>query len=259
MTKKLSLIAICAIFSMFFFVSCGSDEDEDAVDTEADTQSDTDTSDSSDSEVVDTDSTTDTTPLPPIICGDNNLDEGELCDGNTTECSEIDPQYTGGSAICNPDCLSWDVSGCSENPTDDPTNPGEGGDDSDPSGNQTKDGAVGAACTRDEDCTGTYSGTYGGDSYEQEAICLTQSGDGFPGGYCSFMCDSTDHQACDKAGGVYHGYNGWGDGFCYSRCNQTSDCRDGYICSEKIHACMPNCEVNECVIGNCDETDKVCL
>ena len=230
MTKKLCLIAFCAMFSMFFVISCGSDEEDDAVNTETgDTQSDTGTTDPTDS--------TDTTDAADPT---NSEDQTNPTDDPTNPADDPAEEPT--------------------NPTDptDPTNPGEG-DDSDPNGNQAQDGAVGAACTRDEDCSGTYSGTYGGESYEQEAVCLTQSGDGFPGGYCSFMCDSTDHQACDKAGGVYHGYNGWGDGYCYSRCSQTSDCREGYICSEKIHACMPNCEVNECVIGNCDETEKVCL
>ena len=240
MTKKLCLIAFCAVFSMFFVISCGSDEEEDAVNTETgDRQSDTGTTDPTD--------TTDTTDATDATDPTNSEDQTNPTDDPTNPADEPTEEPT------NPTDEPT-------NPTDptDPTNPGEG-DDSDPSGNQAQDGAVGAACTRDEDCSGTYSGTYGGESYEQVPVCLTQSGDGFPGGYCSFMCDSTDHQACDKAGGVYHGYNGWGDGFCYNRCTQASDCREGYICSEKVHACMPDCSVNDCVIGNCDETEKVCL
>ena len=63
--KKLSLIAIFALISMLFFVSCGSD-DEDAVDTEtgdttadttADTQSDT-TADTAADTATDTDADT---------------------------------------------------------------------------------------------------------------------------------------------------------------------------------------------------------
>ena len=57
---------------------------------------------------------------------------------------------------------------------------GAEGDDSnlntgDTSGNQAASGAVGAGCTKDEDCTGTYSGSYGGEDYDQEAFCLTAS------------------------------------------------------------------------------------
>ena len=58
--KKLSLIAIFALLSMIFFVSCGGDDedtaDTGAADTQADTQSDTD-ADTTDSG---TDTATDT-------------------------------------------------------------------------------------------------------------------------------------------------------------------------------------------------------
>ena len=234
--KKISLLVLCAIFSMFFFVSCGSSDEEDTVDTEGDTNSNTQS---------DTDTDTDT-----AADAGSDTEADAPADTDTTEDTVTDTDA---------DTVT-DTGTDTDSDTDTATDTGDdNGDTGNSGGNQTQSGQVGAPCSGDNDCTGSYSGSYGGESYDQEAVCLTQSGDGFPGGYCSFMCDMTDHAACDQAGGVYHGYNGWGDGFCYSKCSQTSDCREGYICSEKIHACMPNCEVNECIIGNCDETEKVCL
>ena len=240
--KKLSLLALCVIFSMLFFVSCGSDGDEDTVDTG--TTSDTDKTDS------DADTTDTTDPTEPTD------DPTEPTD-NPTEPTD-NPT--------NPTEPTDDPTEPTDDPTEptdqtDPTNPGEGGDNlntGDTSGNQAQSGKVGAACTSDSQC----SQTYGSGDDGQEAFCLTQSGDGFPGGYCSFMCDMTDHAACDNAGGVYHANSqgSWGDGYCYHKCTKPSDCRTGYRCSNKIHACLPDCEVNECVYNTvCDETDKVCL
>ena len=245
--KKLSLIAIFALLSMIFFVSCGSDDedtaDTGAADTQADTQSDTDadTTDSGTDTATDTDA--DTTADTDT---DTTADTDPADPTNPTD--PTDP--TNQTEPTNP-----------EDPTD-PTNPGEGDNSNlntgDTSGNQAQSGNIGAACTNDNQCKQTYGS---GDS-GQEAFCLTQSGDGFPGGYCSFMCDMTDHAACDNAGGVYHANSqgSWGDGYCYYKCTKPSDCRVGYRCSNKIHACLPDCEVNECVYNTvCDETDKVCL
>ena len=228
--KKLSLIAIFALLSMIFFVSCGGDDedtaDTGAADTQADTQSDTD-ADTTDSGTdtatdtdadttadTDTDTTADTDPADPT----NPTDPTDPTDDPTNPTD--DPT--------NP-----------TDPTTDPTDPAEGGDNlntGDTSGNQAQTGATGAACTRDEDCTGTYSGSYGGENYDMEAFCLTENDSYFPapGGYCTFNCDMTDHAACDNAGGVYHGYNSWGDGYCFHKCTKPSDCRVGYRCSNKI-------------------------
>lgn len=256
--KKLSLIALCAIFSMFFFVSCGSD-DEDGVDTEtADTQPDTGTTDPTD--------TTDTTdPTNSEDPADSDTPENPTDDpANPTE----EPTDPTDAPTTDPTDAPTDPTSEPTDPTTDPTDPTnpEGGSDGnlntgDTSGNQAASGATGAACNSDSDCTGTYSGSYGGESYDVEAFCLT-AGDSYfpaPGGYCTFNCDSTDHQACDNAGGVYHGYNGWGDGYCFHKCTKPSDCRVGYRCSEKIHACLPDCATAGCETGTCDETDKVCL
>ena len=260
MTKKLSLIAVFAIFSMFVFVSCGSD-DEDGTDMETgDTQSDTDVTDS------DTDTTDTTDPTNPTDDPTNPTDDPTNPTDDPTNPTDdptnpTDDPTNPTDEPTNPTDDPTDPTDDPTNPTDDPTTPGEGGDNlntGDTSGNQAQSGKVGAPCNSDSQCTQTYGS---GDS-GQEAFCLTQNDDGFPGGYCSFMCDMTDHAACDNAGGVYHANSqgGWGDGYCYHKCTKPSDCRVGYRCSNKIHACLPDCDANECVYNTvCDETDKVCL
>lgn len=270
--KKLSLIAIFALISMLFFVSCGSD-DEDTTDTEtgdttadttADTQSDTgaDTTDSAADTATDTDA--DTTDSTADTTADTDADTTADTDADTTADTTADTDADTASDTATDTDADTTDSGADTTDTGSDTGAdtgSEGGDNlntGDTSGNQAQSGKVGAACTSDSQCTQTYGS---GDS-GQEAFCLTQSGDGFPGGYCSFMCDMTDHAACDNAGGVYHANSqgSWGDGYCYYKCTKPSDCRVGYRCSNKIHACLPDCEVNECVYNTvCDETDKVCL
>ena len=245
--KKLSLFTLCVIFSMFFIVSCGDESDEfyssDRLHDSSENNGESlDDSDNTEAEISEGDKT-------------DTSSNGDDEDGVDTQ-SETDPT--------NPDDPTepTDPTNPTEptdptNPTDptEPTNPGEGSDGNlntgDTSGNQAQNGAVGAACTSDSQCTGTYSGSYGGESYDVEAFCLTANDSYFPapGGYCTFNCDSTDHQACDSAGEVYHGYNGWGDGYCFHRCTKPSDCRVGYRCSNKIHACLPDCATAGCETG----------
>ena len=129
----------------------------------------------------------------------------------------------------------------------------------DTSGNQAQAGKVGAACTIDDNCTETYQNTFDPeDTYKQVAVCQTN---GFPNGYCTFMCDPTDQKACDSVGETCYIYNNifGGDGFCFHKCTKPSDCRAGYRCSNTIKACLPDCAENGCEHGTCDATDKVCL
>ena len=128
----------------------------------------------------------------------------------------------------------------------------------DESGNQAQSGKIGAACTSHSQCTQTYGS---GDS-AQTATCLTQSGDGFPGGYCTFFGDLTDSAACDSTEELFYNFGGsWGSGLCLHKCTKPSDCRAGYRCSDKIQACLPDCTTAgyECMYGTCDQTDGVCL
>lgn len=122
------------------------------------------------------------------------------------------------------------------------------------SGDQAEAGKPGAICTKDEDCT-NWAGTE-----PQDAICLLPS-EGYPGGYCSFMCDGSVamNYGCNGYGGIYYGFGKFGDGYCFHRCDDPTDCRVGYRCSKSVGACMPDCAVDACSLGTCDETEKVCL
>lgn len=46
------------------------------------------------------------------LCGNGNVDSGELCDGNEIPCSEVDAAFSGGTAKCDSDCLGWNTSAC---------------------------------------------------------------------------------------------------------------------------------------------------
>lgn len=123
MKKAFSLFSILLIASLFL-ASCGGSERKPVKHE-----------DPSDTEVVnDTDPTDEpTNPTDTASnCGNHELEEGEVCDGNAMECNIIDPGYTGGYATCNPDCSGWDMSGCQGNPAN-PTEPTDQTDPTDPS------------------------------------------------------------------------------------------------------------------------------
>ncbi len=53
----------------------------------------------------------------PETCGNAQVDEGEVCDGNLIDCVEIDDKlYSGGKASCLDTCLGWDTITCDEIP-----------------------------------------------------------------------------------------------------------------------------------------------
>ena len=118
--KRVFSIFSILLLVFIFLAGCGSstlklaktDDNTDTEVEETDTATDNDNDTEIDPEPADTASN----------CGDRNLDEGEVCDGNAMECSEIDPSYTGGYAICNDDCSGWDISGCHSSVPEDPTN-----------------------------------------------------------------------------------------------------------------------------------------
>ena len=261
--KKFSLIALCALLSMLFsVVSCGSSEDEDAVDTETadsqtDTQSDTGTTDPTDT--ADTTDPTDQTDDPT-----NPTDEPT----NPTD-DPTNPTDDPTDPTDDPTNPTDDPTNPTDDPTDptdptNPTNPGEGSDGNlntgDTSGNQAASGATGAPCTSDSQCNATYSGSFGGEDFDQEAFCLTANDNYYPapGGYCTLSCDTYDQGACNSVNGVCYLYSTY-NGYCFHKCTKPSDCREGYRCSTKIHACMPDCATAGCKTGVCDETDNVCV
>jgi|GEM_PF-1839211 hypothetical protein len=123
MKKVLSVFSLLLLFS-FFLASCGSSSTNDSADTEtgADTGSEADTdSGSTDTQPADTGSE----------CGNKTTEVGEACDGDAKECSEIDPSYTGGYAICKTDCSGYDFSGCNGGQNPDPADSGDSGDSGD--------------------------------------------------------------------------------------------------------------------------------
>ena len=49
------------------------------------------------------------------FCGDNIVNNGEICDGGNKNCTLISSEYKSGTATCKTDCSGWDVTGCSKN------------------------------------------------------------------------------------------------------------------------------------------------
>lgn len=276
MTKKLSLLIFCAIFSMFFVISCSSDDEEDmVVDTEGNssenddqngnnngdnadengsennqnsenTNENTDNSDQNDNDINENNNDVDenTVDNDPNGTGDN--------ENNGVNDSEIgDDSDNGDSQQSDADADTGDTG----------SNQGDDGNLSNSDASQTaQPGKIGAACTDDDQCTQTYGS---GDS-SQEALCLFESSDGFPGGYCSFLSTGYEEDICGSTGEVFYNFGGEslsGTGLCLHRCTQPSDCRKGYRCSNKIHACLPDCNKTgyKCVYGQCDTTDGVCV
>ena len=50
------------------------------------------------------------------LCGNRSTDPGEVCDGDTKECKDIESGYISGVAICKSDCSGWDTSNCQPEP-----------------------------------------------------------------------------------------------------------------------------------------------
>ncbi len=51
---------------------------------------------------------------PPAVCGNSAVETGEICDGGTRDCAQIDPKWTSGTATCGKDCKAWDTGACAE-------------------------------------------------------------------------------------------------------------------------------------------------
>jgi cysteine-rich repeat protein len=45
-------------------------------------------------------------------CGNGEIEDGEVCDGNFTSCKMVDSSFTGGVAYCRDDCKGWNTSTC---------------------------------------------------------------------------------------------------------------------------------------------------
>lgn len=94
------LIIVLFVFFMFFSFSCGSSDDESPSGSNEET---------GDQEIYDGDDSGE------FVCGNDIIEEGEVCDGNTVSCSEIAGEsYVSGMAECLSDCSGYDESECSE-------------------------------------------------------------------------------------------------------------------------------------------------
>ena len=60
-----------------------------------------------------------------VLCGNNNVDNGEICDGDTVPCNQLAGAPENGTAKCAQDCLSWDKSGCYSGNSDNNNNNNE--------------------------------------------------------------------------------------------------------------------------------------
>jgi hypothetical protein len=94
--KKILVVLLLALF-VFSFSACGSDDSDD--DAEKEKKDDQETNDDED-----------TSDAPS--CGNNMVEDGEVCDGGALACGEVDSSYTGGIALCKEDCSGYDVSDC---------------------------------------------------------------------------------------------------------------------------------------------------
>jgi len=48
------------------------------------------------------------------ICGNNLIETGETCDGNSVQCTALSPDYIGGTATCNSTCSGYNTGSCEE-------------------------------------------------------------------------------------------------------------------------------------------------
>ncbi len=54
-------------------------------------------------------------PDAALVCGNGNIDPGEVCDGAAlggNDCTSIGMGYTGGTLACSSSCGGWDTTGC---------------------------------------------------------------------------------------------------------------------------------------------------
>lgn len=197
-------------------------------------------------------------------CGNGQLDPGELCDGDCpTSCDDgvacTEDRPVGAAATCNVQCINDPITVCaagdgccpdgcsSANDADCACVPRtcdemgwtcgslDTGCNSTVScgtclATQMCDGGtcvevpanrgIGSACTSDNDCN--------------SGFCLSEAGNGMPGGYCVAVCDGLFNQCAE---GTCVG------GRCLKECGTDSDCRTGYECyatlGSTVNACQP--------------------
>jgi hypothetical protein len=50
--------------------------------------------------------------IEEAICGNGEIEPGELCDGNSVACTSLDSDYDSGTAYCNSTCNGYNESSC---------------------------------------------------------------------------------------------------------------------------------------------------
>jgi len=119
---KFNFFVVLIALSVAFFTGCIS---EDAEDPDENPVNEKDVYEKNDDEKLNGD-----------MCGNSEVDEGEVCDGGGMNCNEIDSKYSGGIALCKDDCSGWNLTGCK-------TDIDENGNDNDDSGDDGDNGSDG--------------------------------------------------------------------------------------------------------------------
>jgi len=176
-------------------------------------------------------------------CGNNKVEEGEVCDGNKKACSAVDSSFTTGEATCKATCDGWDTSKC-----------GKGSSEAECGNDTVEEGEI---CDGNEiDCSDIDNEKYSGGKAACNQTCdgwitdsceeITLCGNGFP----------DEGEVCD--GGMVE-CSALGEGFTSGFAACKEDC-SGYITDE----CAPKCgnevleEGEDCEVGDtldCMEED----
>ncbi len=82
------------------------------------------------------------------LCGNHNIDNGEICDGDTMPCSQLAGAPKGGTAKCASNCMSWDKSTC----YDDGSGSNEGGNGGGNGGGSSKENCGNGFLDDGEEC-----------------------------------------------------------------------------------------------------------
>lgn len=105
MKNSLMHLFFCSVL-LIFFAACGDNTRKPANDSNAE-NNDNESSDTGDEELSD--------DIEEGICGNDNVELSEVCDGGLKDCTKINPAlYISGKAKCKEDCTDWDVITCVE-------------------------------------------------------------------------------------------------------------------------------------------------
>lgn len=198
---------------------------------------------------------------PVEMCGNGVVDAGELCDGNC-------PSSCNDGNVCTMDRLTGSASTCDAQCTSSPINACANGDGCCPAGCTSANdndcacvpktcaqlgaecGSVDNGCNQTISCTNTCSsievcsGTnrcveenfigqdcndYPDCGSSQDAACLLPPG--WPGGYCSIICNSQTGNTSCPSGSHCTDFDGT-NSLCMLNCTSDAQCESGYVCEQ---------------------------